>query len=242
MFLLCVLLLLAAYWFNSRRQSSSAALARPLPVRPPAVEPLTPFTFHAIERVEIPTHSALEFGREPFSFSFWFRTTTLYRPMTFMAKRVHTLADGWVVSMTERDSLLFYAAGCATAKGAAPNSRDGHWHHVAAVRHENLLTLYLDGAPVGIGEINCNCGDHHPIRIGMDAEPGGWHFAGELAEVHFYNRTLQAREVQEEWNGGTPRRNASPLPGLVAGYHLGDETEEIVDFTGKGPEGAWVKE
>ena len=183
------------------------------------------------------------FGRGPFSFSFWFRTTTTNRILTFMAKRKGGLSDGWVMHSLDDHSLFFYAAGCATTKAPAPNSRDGQWHHVAAVREGDQLALYLDSEPAGTGGNRCNFADRYPIRIGMDADVyQGWHFSGDMAEVHFYNRALTAAEVAEEWNGGKPLTRAVAGGGLVAGYHLGEGNAAAEDFSGHGHAGEVVRQ
>jgi hypothetical protein len=203
-------------------------------------ESITPSHFDLLTRLDIRSQPALEFRREPFAFTFWFRSTVTNRMLTFMAKRVHTLGNGWVISSLEDHSLLFYAAGCATTKAPAPNCRDGRWHHVAAVREETRLTLYLDGVVAGIGDNTCDFNDTYPIRIGMDAEPNGWRFEGDMAEVHFFNRALTVTEIAEEWNAGQPLKRNTVSEGLVAGYHLGTGATNMMDFSGNGADGTWV--
>ena len=235
---LCLVVCVAALgflFFMSRpgTTASPALFSREIPAR----------HFDLTSCVRVESAPELEFGRGPFSFSFWFRTTTTNRLLTFMAKRASGLGDGWVMHSLDDHSLFFYAAGCATTKAPAPNSRDGQWHHVAAVRAGQRLTLYLDGEPAGTGDNRCNYADHHPIRIGMDADAGkGWHFSGDMAEVHFYDRALAAAEVAEEWNGGKPLLRSVAAGGLVAGYHLGDSADAVEDFSGHGHAGALVQQ
>ncbi|HEY0552264.1 MAG TPA: LamG domain-containing protein [Verrucomicrobiae bacterium] len=210
------------------------------------VSPRTPIAashFDLTTRIQIESAPELEFGRGPFTFSFWFRTTATNRLLTFMAKRVSGMGDGWVMHSLDDHSLFFYAAGCATTKGPAPDSRDGQWHHVAGVRDGNQLRLYLDRQLAGTGGNACNFADHHPIRLGMDADSDkAWHFDGDMAEVHLYNRALTAGEVAEEWNNGQPLPRAVAGGGLVAGYHLGQGPEGTKDFSGKGNAGVLLKQ
>jgi hypothetical protein len=246
MFVVFVAIVLGAMFFRYRAtQTSGAKPSGPATsveaTRPRAAgESITPAHFDPGTRLNIRSQPELEFGPYPFTFTFWFRTTITNRPLAFMAKRVNTLGPGWVISTPEDHSLLFYAAGCATTKAPAPNSRDGRWHHLAAVREGTRLSLYLDGTVLGIGDNTCDFNDGFPIRIGMDADPNGWHFEGDLAEVHFYNRVLNAAEIASEWNEGRPIKGKVMGQGLIAGYHLGAGPASAEDFSGNGNNGTWT--
>ena len=236
-FMFCVVCGICVGIFFLRRSAATASA----PVSPKA--PIAASHFDLATRIQIESAPELEFGRGPFTFSFWFRTTTTNRLLTFMSKRISGMGDGWVMHSLDDHSLFFYAAGCATTKGPAPDSRDGQWHHVAGVRDGNQLMLYLDSQLAGTGGNTCNFVDRHPIRIGMDADSDkGWHFNGDMAEVHFYNRALSASEVAEEWNNGKPFTRAVAGGGLVAGYHLGEGPEGTEDFSGKGHAGVLLKQ
>ena len=244
-FMFCVVggVILGFHFFTGQSKSTVIP-ATPIPVAPVVVaarREIPAQHFDLTSCVKVESARELEFGRGPFSFSFWFRTTTTNRLLTFMSKRKSGLSDGWVMHSLEDHSLFFYAAGCATTKAPAPNSRDGRWHHVAAVREGDQLALYLDSEPVGTGDNRCNFADRYPIRLGMDADTfKGWHFSGDMAEVHFYNRALSAGEVAEEWNGGQPLPRAVAGGGLVAGYHLGESADAAEDFSGHGFSGMLV--
>jgi hypothetical protein len=246
MFFVFLVIVLGAMFFNYRSSQTSSATpaAAPPTAAPPAVraaeESITPTHFDQITRLRVPSRPALQFRREPFTVTFWFRTTITNRPLAFIAKRAHTLGEGWVISTLEDHSLLFYAAGCATTKAPAPASRDGRWHHVAAVRNGTRLAFYLDGHEAGAGDNTCDFNDKHSIRIGMDAEPNGWHFEGDMAEVHFYNRPLGSAEIVLEWNAGQPVKGKVIGEGFVAGYHLGTGPAGTADFSGNGPDGEWI--
>ena len=225
-------------FFRGQSSSTSVAIA---PAPAAAGREISARHFELTSCVKIENTPDLVFGNGPFSFSFWFRTTTTNRLLTFISKRRSGLGDGWVMHSLDDHSLFFYAAGCATTKAPAPNSRDGRWHHVAAVREGDKLVLYLDRGPVGTGDNRCNFTDRHPVRIGMDGDAiNGWHFSGDLAEVHFYRRALTAAEVAEEWNGGHPLPHAVAGGGLVAGYHLGEGADAAEDFSGRGHAGVLV--
>ena len=75
----------------------------------------------------------------------------------------------------------------------------------------------------------------------MDADQG-WHFEGELAEVHIYNRALSDPEIALEWNDGKGRKTGVPAGGLAAGYHFEDaEGGHVFDFSGNGHTGRLIR-
>src|SRR5258706_232298 len=76
---------------------------------------------------------------------------------------------------------------------------------------------------IGSGPDTCDHNEVHHLRLGMDADQG-WHFEGELAEVHIYNRALSDPEIALEWNDGKGRKTAVPGGELVAGYRFEDSS------------------
>jgi hypothetical protein len=71
------------------------------------------------------------------------------------------------------------------------------WHHVAAVRDESRLRLYVDGSQIAeSAELNgqeFNLKSDQPLKIGMGAQD---HFHGGLADVRIYRGALTAAEVK----------------------------------------------
>ena len=72
----------------------------------------------------------------------------------------------------------------------------GGWHHLAAVRADGLLRLYVDGAPVAesasFKAADYDLSTEEPLHIGF-GEIG--HFSGSLGDVRLYNRGLAETEV-----------------------------------------------
>jgi len=202
---------------------------------------LTSLRFDRSSRVQVETHPELEFGTGPFTISFWFKTTSQQKYLTFISKRTSTMGDGWVIHGQENNTFLFYAAGCASPTSTPQQFRDGLWHQLIFSRQTNQMTIFFDGRFVGAGPEPCNHIDHYPIRIGMDAETG-WHFEGEVAEVHLYNRALTLGEIAEEWNQSKGRKFAVSGGGLVAGYHFDESVGPALDFSGKGHVGTLIRQ
>ena len=202
---------------------------------------LTPLKFDLSNRVQIKNDPALEFRDGAFTISFWFRTTSKQRYLTMMSKRIDPMGDGWIIHGQENNTFLFYTAGCASPVSTPQNFRDGQWHHLAFVRTGKVMNIFYDSRQIGSGPEPCNHNDRHPIRIGMDGDKG-WHFDGDLTEVHFYNRGLNPTEVAEEWNNGKGLKKAVKGGGLVAGYHF-DEKPGVApqDFSNHGHNGTVIR-
>ena len=158
-----------------------------------------------------------------------------------MGKRISGLGDGWVLGANQESGLSFYTAGCASPASRPQQFRDGQWHHLVVTRTGQTMTFFYDNQNVGGGPDTCDHNEVHPLRIGMDADKG-WHFDGEIAEVHFYNRALTDAEIAIEWNDGKGRTEAVPGGGLVAGYHFNDAGGgQALDFSGNGHHGRHVR-
>ena len=70
---------------------------------------------------------------------------------------------------------------------------DNNWHHVAFVRYNNILTLYVDGADSGAAIANANIGSNRQARIGATVD-GTNFFAGNVDQLRL---TKVARYVGE---------------------------------------------
>ncbi len=77
------------------------------------------------------------------------------------------------------------------------DTRDGHWHHLAAVRCEGVIRLYLDGRLAGQSEDQAGPfelqGD--ALFIGRDTRTGSTVFKGDLSRVRLWRRALRQEEV-----------------------------------------------
>jgi hypothetical protein len=74
------------------------------------------------------------------------------------------------------------------------------WHHIAAVRSGDTLTLYLDGQPRASCGVPAAVNRTHALDIALAANPhfpGGEHFTGALDDFIFMARALRAEEVEQ---------------------------------------------
>lgn len=80
-----------------------------------------------------------------------------------------------------------------------PFAFDNNCHHLAAVRSNNELLLYMDGNLLEIFDIegNPNLNSSFPLWMGKDAlAPTNYIYQGLMEEVRFWNRGLSANEIQ----------------------------------------------
>ncbi len=72
------------------------------------------------------------------------------------------------------------------------------WHHIAAVRAERSLKLFVDGnqvaesSAIADGDYNLNCSK--PLHIGFGAQD---HFKGNIADVRMYGNALTVEEIKQ---------------------------------------------
>ncbi|MEK6874519.1 MAG: LamG domain-containing protein, partial [Nanoarchaeota archaeon] len=118
---------------------------------------------------------------------------------------------------------------------------DNKWHHVVGTRNTINVSVYVDGILS-----NTTAASSTPIlgntnlTIGRDSESDANFFNGTIDEVKFFNRSLSATEIANEYqmiSYGSTEKDASgtPAPDVpVALWHFDDETASpnLTDFFG----------
>ena len=98
-------------------------------------------------------------------------------------------------------NLQFNYKGASVGSAAATNFTPGIWHHVAAVRNNGTISLYIDGAfrlsaTEGTGTpaypINMIAGG---MAFSSFSPPRYNPFGGKIDEIRIYNRALSAAEI-----------------------------------------------
>jgi len=79
------------------------------------------------------------------------------------------------------------------------------WHHIAAVREDKYLKLYLDGNLVAksssFNAEDFNMSNDTPLKIGFGSHE---YFKGKMSDLRIYNRALSAEEVSLFADAGLP--------------------------------------
>jgi dienelactone hydrolase/outer membrane protein assembly factor BamB len=112
-------------------------------------------------------------------------------------RRVWTMAehDGQLFAGTLPSGKIFvYSAGQQASWG---HSLSPGWHHVAAVKSANRLTLYVDGQRVArtppFDAASCLVDTNHPLRLGTGTNGP---LNGTLADVRIYRRAIGNADIQ----------------------------------------------
>ncbi len=178
--------------------------------------------------VEIPHHA--DFTQNTLSVECWFRSTQAWTQANWPASA--TLLSKGTEGAGSSDWVLLGGAaedrqGCVIVrpgpKGgpdvvvASPDGlNDDQWHHVVWTRSAaGVNQLYVDGAKVAeIRDSGAAITNDRPIQIGGDPWLGGKSFAGTLAEVAIYGRSLDAARVAAHFAAAPPpaRKPRQVLP------------------------------
>jgi len=110
-----------------------------------------------------------------------------------------------VWTMAEHDGQLFAStlpSGRVFAYSAGQQAMWGHslspgWHHVAAIKSANLLTLFVDGERVAqtppFDARSYQVDTNQPLRLGTGTNGP---LNGTLADVRIYRRALGREEIE----------------------------------------------
>ncbi len=91
------------------------------------------------------------------------------------------------------------------------------WYHIAGVRNNNNLTLYINGVLVSSNlNNNINGSAVNKLFFGGDPYQPGRGFWGKIDDIAIYNRALTAAEVQQLYLGNSSNTPAaSTVPGKI---------------------------
>ncbi len=101
------------------------------------------------------------------------------------------------------------------------DTRDGRWHHLAAVRQGQTVRLYLDARLAGETPDTAGAFDllGDVYHLGRDTRTGSTTFEGDLDHVRLWQRALSAEELAAVFRGNVPGKPGGPsAEGLLAQY------------------------
>ena len=172
--------------------------------------------------------------RGDFTVESWFRTTSAGRNILMGNFQGNTKGHLNLELYTD-NQVRIYVSGPKTTTDIKASAdkldidiHDGKWHHLAGIRKENMVAIYLDGKLAGkqvdvAGKYDLQ-GDTY--FIGRDTRAGSTSFEGDLDDVRLWNRALSPEEIQAEFQGKQPGKTQGlSNDGLLAQYTF--ETEAI---------------
>jgi len=164
--------------------------------------------------LRIPDTSALYFGSNDFTVSFWVLKDTTsastFGQIYFIGPNSN---NGWgiymdgskqylEISTTGSNETVSYASTPITAMNT------GQWYHFDFVRNGGYLYTYRDTVLINstnIGAITVY-NSTKPIDFGVtsdsNATPTGYYHDGKLDDIRIYNRALSTKEIQQLYGQG----------------------------------------
>lgn len=169
------------------------------------------------DAVVIPRHDGMNVSDGDFTVAAWIHPRQL-RTAAIVALGVSSWAQGWILDMPDAQGILrIQTTGPDNQPNGTVSSRPGvirasAWQHVTAVvrRGKNETQLYVNGYPVGKGEIGPAILDNPKVSLHLGRLPGAQSFQGELDEVRLYRRALGEAEIQGLLESG--RQFVQPPP------------------------------
>jgi hypothetical protein len=110
-------------------------------------------------------------------------------------------------NVTIDDGLLYYDNFLPWAGATTTPVTENQWQHIAVVRSDDLVQIYIDGqlATTGTGEPREAASDIDNTLVGARVRPHLDHlFHGAIDDLRIYSRPLTEAEIQQLYKGGIP--------------------------------------
>jgi hypothetical protein len=178
---------------------------------------------------QIPQTTALrQLGQGDLTAEAWFRTTSTN--MNILMGNWSSSYNGVVnLQLETNNTIRLYLKNTAgvvdslTLPTATNNTaRDGKWHHLAGIRRDTTMFLYLDG--LEMGSQNSAAGSYtlggSYYYLGRDSRGTSGQFNGEIGHARLWTRALSSNEVASIAAFGMPGVGVVTNTGLLAEYAL----------------------
>ena len=173
------------------------------------------------------TTTMRQLSQSDYTVETWFRTTYWDRG-TLMGNHSDAAPDGVInLELYGTNNVRFYQRNTAGAiidmnrLVTNVNTRNYQWHHLAGVRRDTTMSLYLDGKEVGSTNTPLGAyalaGDH--FYLGRDQRTAVA-FNGEQGHARIWTRALSTNEVASLAAFGMPGFGVVTNTGLLAEYAL----------------------
>ncbi len=171
----------------------------------------------------LPDHPAYAFGTGAFTLEFWFKTISFNSNL--FDKRVPApefAARGFFISITDEQRVRFgldvpELLGGEEYVDSDTGYNDDAWHHIAAVRDDSEMYLYVDGVFEGSTSIDpaYDISNSAPILLGSRYTFSSY-YQGQIDLIRIWNVARSASEIQNTWASPLP----NDAPGLVGFYAM----------------------
>lgn len=157
---------------------------------------------------------SLDFARGDYTIATWFKTDA---SGTFFAATDQASDQRGILLHVQDDGTLRYldrfptAVSGGTAIVSSSTYNDTTWHHLAAVKENNTMTLYVDGESVGTATTSSGADAPLSITMGKDSPSGSTAlYDGLLDEMVVIPSAISAEGVQLLMEGAYPAASVTP--------------------------------
>lgn len=182
----------------------------------------------------------LDFARNGYTVEAWFKADATLTDQRAIFAATAGANHGILLEISASGTLRCHhraptGTGSIAEFFTALNYRDGRWHHVAAVKNDTSVTLYVDGGKVGTAAATTHFAEPLGIAVGrLSLSQASRFFKGSLAEVRVWSHARSQGEIQAY----ALRRLAGTEAGLMGYWPLDDGAGAAAsERTGKAPSG-----
>jgi hypothetical protein len=160
--------------------------------------------------VYVLNNNSFGFGTNDFTIETWEKTSSTTGNRVMLSK-INGASNYWMG--VSNGKAIFSMTGGPDAVGATTIG-DGNWHHIAAVRQNGVVSLYVDGVMEASQNNNGNVAIGGNFALGEFN--GAYNFVGSLDEVRIWNTARTQCEINTYKNCEIP----SNATALLANYHF----------------------
>jgi len=148
---------------------------------------------------------------------------------------------GYGLAIVNNNTIRFTGFGVADADAGVPSLTAGQWYHVAAVRSNTTVYLYINGTLVNSGTVSNIKPTIYPLQMGGNpnfaAATDGEALDGSLDDAAVFNRALSSSEINALYVARygsllPPTITKEPTPAIV---YAGGTARFQVEATGSQP-------
>jgi hypothetical protein len=185
------------------------------------------------------------FGTNAFTLVTWARPDVFSGVQRLMSNRSSTPNGGYGFGFLNNNQIRLTGFGVADINASVASFNLGEWYHVAAVRYNNRMDLYINGTLRTSGTLaNVVATTNAAVRVASPFQLGGnptlteW-FSGAIDEAAVFNRPLTSNEIAQLYSARfgallPPSLTRQPEPNLL---YAGGTANFIAEATGSQPLG-----
>jgi hypothetical protein len=139
--------------------------------------------------VTAPDNSVFNFGTDNFTIEMWVNFANVTSTWQAIISRAYGIAGGWRLYKNDANNqLVWYSQATPVVLTTASTLSNNTWSHIAVVRNNGVITIYIDGVSRGsaASSTNYNPGSY-AIEIGRGVVTSTYPMTGYIDELRITN-------------------------------------------------------